>query len=69
MSGKETYFVGAVGLLINLSFGLSVCLSVPEINESLEKVLVSTIIAESRKVSVLKKPKFQSRKSLKIPKF
>ena len=41
----------------------------PEISESLEKVSVSTTFAESRKVSVSKNPKLQSRESLGLERF
>ena len=46
--------------------GLTVCrpTSQPEINESLKKVSVSTTFAKSRKVSVSKNLKLQSRESL-----
>ena len=40
-----------------------------EISESLEKVLVSTTFAESRKVSVSKNPKLQSWESLGLERF
>ena len=40
-----------------------------EISESLEKVSVSTTFAESRKVSVSKNPKLQSRESLGLERF
>ena len=40
-----------------------------EINESLKKVSVSTTFAESRKVTVSKNPKLQSRESLGLDRF
>ena len=43
---------------------LNIVKTITEISESLEKVSVSTTFAESRKVSVSKNPKLQSRESL-----
>ena len=45
------------------------CVSEAEISARLEKVSVSTIFAESRKVSVSKNPKLESRKSLGLDRF
>ena len=45
------------------------CVSEAEISARLEKVSVSTIFAESRKVSVSKNPKLESQKSLGLDRF